>query len=110
MLGEISNDPLLNLEKCTFSELLTILQNYANVHFVDVHQTWFGSYIFDCVLKEKIVRYNREGMVPTKFGDVWEPKNTSCNRKSCISCNLCELLNMGPIEKCNIDLYFFYKA
>jgi hypothetical protein len=51
MLSGRSNDPLFNLEKCTLSEMSTILQTFSNDPSLNIHQTWFGSYIYNHVLK-----------------------------------------------------------
>jgi hypothetical protein len=54
MLSDNINEPLLNLDKCRLNELMNILQNFANDHSFNVHQTGFGSYIANHVIKEKI--------------------------------------------------------
>jgi hypothetical protein len=74
MLSDNVNEPLLNLDKCSLSELINILQNFANDPSFNVHQTGFGSYISNHVIKEKIQHYNNEAMIPPKLGDVWIPK------------------------------------
>jgi hypothetical protein len=68
------NEPLLNLDKCSMNEIINILQNFANDPSFNVHQTIFGSYIANHVIKEKIQQYNYEAMIPPKLGDVWIPK------------------------------------
>jgi hypothetical protein len=74
MISDNVNEPLINLDKCSLSELINILQNFANNPSFNVHQTGFGSYIANHVIKEKIQRYNNEAMIPPKLGDVWIPK------------------------------------
>jgi hypothetical protein len=74
MLSDNVNEPLLNLDKCSLSELINILQNFANDPSFNVHQTRFGSYIANHVIKDKIQRYNNEAMIPPKLGDVRIPK------------------------------------
>jgi hypothetical protein len=74
MLFDNVNEPLLNLEKCSLSELINILQNFANDPSFNVHQTGFGSYIANHVIKDKIQRYNNETMMPPKLGDGWIPQ------------------------------------
>jgi hypothetical protein len=74
MLFDNVNEPLLNLDKCSLSELINILQDFANDPSFNVHQTGFGSYIANHVIKEKIQRYNNEAMIPPKLDDVWIPK------------------------------------
>jgi hypothetical protein len=54
MLSDNVNEPLLNLDKCSLNELINILQNFANDPSFNVHQTRFGSYIANHVIKEKI--------------------------------------------------------
>jgi hypothetical protein len=49
-------------------------QSFANDPSFNVHQTSFGSYIANHVIKETIQRYNNEAMIPPKLGDVWIPK------------------------------------
>jgi hypothetical protein len=56
------------------NELINIFQNFSNDPSFNVHQTGFGSYIANHVIKEKIQRYNNEAMIPPKRGDVWIPK------------------------------------
>jgi hypothetical protein len=67
-------EPLLDLDKCSLNELINILQSFANDPSFNVHQTGFGSYIANHVIKEKIQRYNNEAMIPPKLGDIWIPK------------------------------------
>jgi hypothetical protein len=74
MLNDNINEPLLDLDKSSLSELINILQSVANDPSFNVHQTSFGSYIANHVIKEKIQRYNNEAMIPPKLGDVWIPK------------------------------------
>jgi hypothetical protein len=54
MLSDNINEPLISLDKCTLNELINILQNFANHPSFNVHQTGFGSYIANHVIKEKI--------------------------------------------------------
>jgi hypothetical protein len=67
-------EPIPNLDKCSLNELINILEKFANDPSFNVHQTEFGSYIANHVIKEKIQRYNNEAMIPPKLGDVWIPK------------------------------------
>jgi hypothetical protein len=55
------------------SDNINILQSFANDPSFNVHQTGFGSYIANHVIKEKIQLYNNEAMIPPKLGDVWIP-------------------------------------
>jgi hypothetical protein len=55
------------------NELINILQSFANGPSFNVHQTDFGSYIANQVIKKNIQRYNNEAMIPPKLGDVWIP-------------------------------------
>ena len=59
MLSDTITEPLLDLDKCSLHELMSILQNIAKDPSINVHQAGFGSYITNHVLKEKIDRYNR---------------------------------------------------
>jgi hypothetical protein len=68
------------------SELINILQNFANDPSFDVYQTWFGSYIAYHVIKEKIQGYNNEAMIPPKLGDVWIPKILVVAKKIVTQC------------------------
>jgi hypothetical protein len=74
MLSDNIKEPLLDLDKCSLNELIDILQSFANDPSFNVHQTNFGSYIANYVIKEKIQCYNNETMIPPKLGDVWIPK------------------------------------
>jgi hypothetical protein len=74
MLSDNVNEPLLNLDKCSLSELINVLQNFANDPSFNVLQTGFRSYIANHVIKENIQRYNNEAMILPKLGDVWIPK------------------------------------
>jgi hypothetical protein len=58
MLNDNIKEPLLDLDKCSLNELINILQRFANDPFVNVHQTGFGSYIDNHVIKENIQCYN----------------------------------------------------
>jgi hypothetical protein len=73
MLSDNIKEPLLDLDKCSLNELINILQSFANDPSFNVHQTTFGSYIANHVIKQKIQRYNNEAMIPPKLGDVWIP-------------------------------------
>jgi hypothetical protein len=74
MLSDNIKEPLLNIDKCSLNELINILQSFANDPSFNVHQTGFGSYIANHVIKEKIQHYNNEAMIPPKLRDVWIPK------------------------------------
>jgi hypothetical protein len=74
MLSNNIKEPLLDLDKCSLNDLINILQNFSNDPSFNVHQTGFGSYIANHVIKEKIQHYNNEAMIPPKLGDVWIPK------------------------------------
>jgi hypothetical protein len=67
-------EPIPNLDKCSLNKLINLLQNFANDPSFNVHQTEFGSYIANHVIKENIQRYNNEAVIPPKLGDVWIPK------------------------------------
>jgi hypothetical protein len=67
-------EPLLDLEKCSLHELMSILQRNSNDPSINANQAGFGSYIANHVLNEKIARYNQEAMIPPKLGDAWIPK------------------------------------
>jgi hypothetical protein len=54
MLSDHINKPLLDLDKCSLNELINILQSFANDPSFNVHQTGFGSYIANHIIKEKI--------------------------------------------------------
>jgi hypothetical protein len=53
MLSDKINEPLLDLDKCSLNKLINILQSFANDPSFNVHQTGFGSYIADHVIKGK---------------------------------------------------------
>jgi hypothetical protein len=55
ILSNNIKEPLLDLEKCSLNELTNILQSFANDPSFNVHQTSFGSYIANHVIKK---RYN----------------------------------------------------
>jgi hypothetical protein len=74
MLSDNIKEPLLYRDTCSLNELINILQKNSNDPSFNVHQTGFGSYIANHVIKEKIQRYNNEAMIPPKLGDVWVPK------------------------------------
>jgi hypothetical protein len=74
MFRDNIKEPLLDLDKCSLTELINIFQSFANDPSFNVHQTGFGSYIANHVIKEKIQRYNNEAMIPPNIGDVWIPK------------------------------------
>jgi hypothetical protein len=116
MLSEVK-DPLLDLEKCSLRELMSILQKFASDPSINANQAGFCSYIANHVLKEKIARYNQEAMIPPKLGDAWIPKVLVTIEKethhaildlgssvSVLSKELYELLELQNIEKCSIDL------
>jgi hypothetical protein len=72
MLIDNIKEPLLDLDKCSLNELINILLSFAPSF--NIHQTGFGSYIANHVIKIKIKHYNNEAMIPPKLGDVWVPK------------------------------------
>jgi hypothetical protein len=74
MHSEKFDEPLLDLDKCSLNELINIFQSFANDPSFNVHQTGFGSYIANHVIKEKIERYDNEAMLPPMLGDVWIQK------------------------------------
>ena len=74
MLSDKITEPLLDLDKCSLNELISLLQNFANDPCYNGHQTGFGSFIANHVIKEKIEIYNKEAMIPPKLGDAWIPK------------------------------------
>jgi hypothetical protein len=118
MLPDNINEPLLNVEKCSLNEIINILQNFANYPSFNVHQTVFGSYIANHVIKEKIQCYNNVAMIPPMLEDVWIPKIIiDVGKESYIaildlgsSVNVLfkELYNIldldTKLEKCDIDL------
>jgi hypothetical protein len=54
MLSDKITEPLLDLDKFSFNEHITLLQKFANDPCFNVHQTGFGSYIVNHhVIKEK---------------------------------------------------------
>jgi hypothetical protein len=67
MLSDNIKEPLLDLDKCSLNELINILQNFVNDPSFNVHQTNFGSYIANHVIKEKIQCYNDEAMIPRRL-------------------------------------------
>jgi hypothetical protein len=75
-------DPLLDLEKCSLHELISILQKFASDPSVNSNQAGFGSYIANHVLKEKIVGHDTTkdwGCVdPKGIGYYWK-RNTPCH-------------------------------
>jgi hypothetical protein len=74
MLDDKPNDPLFSLENFTLGEVISILQNYACDLIINTNKEGFGSYSINHIIKEKLDRYHKESMVPTKIGDVWEPR------------------------------------
>jgi hypothetical protein len=52
MLSDNINEPLLDLDKCNLNELINIFQSFANDPSFKVHQTGFGSYIANLVIKK----------------------------------------------------------
>ena len=117
MLNYVVTEPLLDLDKCSLSELITILQKSAKDPSINANQAGFGSYIANHVLKEKIDRYNKESMIPPKLGDLWTPKIQITIRKFtwhaildlgssvfALSKELYTMLELPTMEKCNVDL------
>ena len=118
MLSDKITEPLLDLDKCSLHELISLLQKIANDPSFNVHQAGFGSYIANHVLKEKIDRYNRESVIPPKLGDAWIPKiQVTIGKETqhaildlgsgvCVlSKELYDLLDLKKkMEKCDIDL------
>jgi hypothetical protein len=74
MLSDNIKETLLDLDKFSLHELINILHNFANDPSFIVHQTGFGSYIANHVIKEKIQHYNNEAMIAPTLGDVWIQK------------------------------------
>jgi hypothetical protein len=68
MFSEVK-DPLLDLEKSSLHDLMSILQKFTGDPSINANQGGFGSYIANHVLKEKIARYNKEAMISPKLGD-----------------------------------------
>jgi hypothetical protein len=66
MLSDNIKEPLLDLDKCSLNELINILQSFAPSF--NIHETGFGSYIANHVIKIKIQRYNNEAMISPKLG------------------------------------------
>jgi hypothetical protein len=54
MLSDTITESLLDLDKCCFNEPMNIFQNFATDPYFNVHQTGFGSYIANHVIKENI--------------------------------------------------------
>jgi hypothetical protein len=54
MFSNNIKEPLPYLDKCSLHELINILQSFANDTSFYVHQTGFGSYIANHVIKKKI--------------------------------------------------------
>jgi hypothetical protein len=52
MLSDNINEPLLDLDKCNLNELINIFQSFAIDPSFKVHQTGFGSYIANHVIKK----------------------------------------------------------
>jgi hypothetical protein len=118
MLFDNIKESLLDLDKCSLNELINILHIFANDPFFNVHQTGFGSYIANHVIKEKIQCYNNEAMIPLKRGDVWIPKILIAIGKvshhaildlrssaNILSKELYDLLDLDKkLEKCDIHL------
>ena len=59
MINDAITESLLDLDKCSLSELISILQKFAKDPSINTNQAGFGSYIANHVLKEKIDRYNK---------------------------------------------------
>jgi hypothetical protein len=74
MLSDNIKEHLLDLDECSLNDLINILQSFANDSSFNVHQTGFGSYIANHVIKEKIQCYNSEVMIAPMLGDVWLQK------------------------------------
>jgi hypothetical protein len=118
MVSDNINEPLVDLNKCSLHELNNILQSFANDPSFNVHQTGFGYYIANHVIKEKIQIYNNEAMIPPKLGDVWIPKILIVAGKeshhaildlrssvNILSKDLYDLLDLDKkMKKCDIDL------
>jgi hypothetical protein len=54
MLSDTITKSLLDLDKCCFNEPMNIFQKFATDPYFNVHQTGFGSYIANHVIKENI--------------------------------------------------------
>jgi hypothetical protein len=118
MLSDNISKPLLDLDKCSLNKLINILQSFANDPSFNVHQTGFGSYIANHVIKENIQRYNNKAMIPPKIGDVWIPNILIVVGKesrhaifdlgssvNILSKELYDLLDLdNKMEQCDIDL------
>jgi hypothetical protein len=50
------------------------LQNYVCDPIVNYNQAGFDYFIANHVIKEKLDKYYKDSMVPSKLGDVWEPR------------------------------------
>jgi hypothetical protein len=109
MLPDNVNEPLLHLDKCSLNELINILQNFSNDPSFNVHQTGFGSYIVNHVIKEKIQRYNNEAMIPPNLGDVWIPKILICVRKESHNVILDLVSSVNILSKELYDLLDLHK-
>jgi hypothetical protein len=46
--------PLLDLDKCSLHELIDILEKFSKDPTINIHETGFGSYIANYVIKENI--------------------------------------------------------
>jgi hypothetical protein len=55
MLSDNIKEPLLDLDKCSLNELINIVQSFANDPSFNVHQTSFGSYIANHVIKDNSI-------------------------------------------------------
>jgi hypothetical protein len=117
MLDDIPNNPLASFKKCTLDEVFSILQNDACDPTINTNQAGFNSYIANHVIKENLDMYNKESMVPSKLGDVWEPRiyvtigkitwPAILDLKSSVSTihkSLCHHLDLCPTKKCNFNL------
>ena len=77
--------------------LFVCYKKNSNDPSFNVHQTGFGSFIANHVIKEKIERYNKESMIPPKHGDVWIPKilvtigKETCHAKLDLGSSVCVL-------------------
>jgi hypothetical protein len=86
MLSDIIFQHLFDLDKYSMYELMSIVQKITKDTFVNVPQARFGSYIANHVLEEKIDRYNRETIIPPKFGDLWIPNIQITIEKTYLAC------------------------
>jgi hypothetical protein len=118
MLSDNIKEPVRDLDTCSLHELINILLIFANDPSFNVHQTGFGSYITNHVIKERIQHYNNEATIPPKLGDVWilkiliatikESHYTILDLGSSVNILPKELYDLRDLdeklEKCDIDL------